>query len=91
MSDWKYQEGTTGYKEWWRSWRQEINTPLGSDKVLTAYIERIRVYDDGTAQQMPQESVVISASAITDPGEGADAMAIQEAMTRIIGRRLEAK
>ncbi len=90
MSDWKYIEGTTGYKEWWRSRRQEINTPLGGDRVLTAYIERVRVYEDGTIQQIPCDPVIVKASEITDMDEGADAMGIQNHMTSIIGRKLGA-
>ena len=88
MSDLKYVTEQAGYEEWWRSWRQTIDTPLGGTKTLTAHIERIRVYEDGTVQHIPEDDVVISVADIRYQEEGLDALEIQNRLTSIIGRRI---
>lgn len=48
MSDWGKKEGTMGYSEWYRSYRQDCMTSLGSIPSMTVNVEKVIVYDNGS-------------------------------------------
>jgi hypothetical protein len=89
MADWLPSSGSLNYTQKYRSWRQNIENPYGGVPVLTAWIEIIRIYNDGTLQHNPVGFVIIPMSELI----GNDltlAYNMQNALTTIIGKKVVA-
>lgn len=86
--NWLEGTGTLNYTERYRSWRQNIETPLGGDIILTAWIERVRIFDDGSVLKDNMGPITIPMSSLINSPQLPEALAIRSCLTSIIGLKV---
>lgn len=88
---WCVVEGPNGlYTEHIRAWRTNLETALGSDKICTVWLEKVRIYTlDGAVIQTNLGSITIAYSDLS----GTDVILsdnVESNLTALIGSRVEA-
>lgn len=85
---WGITLGNATSKKWPRSYKQEIFTEYGVPYRMTAYIEMLKKYENGDTDIIHEGICELKFDMSQLEGDDlADAVILQEVMTRIIGRR----
>jgi hypothetical protein len=89
MVSWLSKVGSAAYSERIRSYEQKISCILGTAPVLTAKLERVRIYEDQHVDKEYLGEISISMAELVGQ-DLLDAQVIQEKLTHLIGDRVMA-